>query len=185
MEFWLVLILVIIGTAAIPLICVAAKAWNKEADYSKYDERQQDIQGKAAKLAMWVAVTYFVVFFFVFFIISIAVDEKTMTVQEASLPPQSVMILSLTGFLSVSLVYAVYCSMQGAFLPFRQIKPLPIGIIFTLSGVLHFVGIVYNALKYGVAFVPAYDEVVDMLFGVWSLYYGMLYLLQARRSKKE
>ena len=172
---WLVLWIVLIGTAAVPVYALLAIWYRKNYPPKEYDERQELAQGEAAKLSAGIMMIYFLVLFAAYGYRGLAYDTEIPAIEAA--------LAIFVGILFSQLVYQTYCLLKHAALPFHK-KPFGTMVSFFFLGVVDLLNYYLRCWLYpGKA--SAMEGYLYLMIGVGGCYLGVLYLIDWLRQRKE
>lgn len=122
MNFWIALLTIAVAATVITGLCVLLMWLEKKIPSKRFDERQQQVRGKAANWALWTGFIYFSAIA----LVSILLPEEMKKYWFAVI---------LVGLALETLVYYVYCVVNDAHIPLLK-SPKQRILCFYLFGVI-------------------------------------------------
>ena len=171
----LVLLIALLGTAAVPVYVLLAIWYKKKYPPKEYDERQELAQGEAAKLSTGIMMIYFLVLFAAYGNRGLVYDTEIRAIEAA--------LAIFVGLVFALLVNHTYCLLKHAALPMNK-KPMGVMASFFFLGIIDLLNYFLRCWVYpGKA--NALEGYLYLLVGISGCYLGVLYLIDWLRQQKE
>ena len=136
---------ILIGAALLLLgLCALVIRLEKKFPSKRYDERQKEVQGRAYKWTSVVGFLYFTTMLFLDFLFPSGL-------------PMDLSFVIFIGMALQALVYALYCSLQGAYFPLRKSPKINI-ILLYIAGALNLINGANNVRWLGITLEKDYLE---------------------------
>ena len=139
---------ILIGAALLLLgLCALVIRLEKKFPSKRYDERQKEAQGRAYKWTSVVGFLYFTTMLFLDFLFPSGL-------------PMDLSFVIFIGMALQALVYALYCSLQGAYFPLRKSPKINI-ILLYIAGALNLINGANNVRWLGITLEKDYLEIIE------------------------